>query len=123
METTLDNLKKLTEGLLFISETKHPLEAVSFKNKSAFQYSMPNNIKIETQHIDQFFNNAVKAYQKSSIEEPGITKQYMQLLSFIKEKIENVIVYRCGNVSIQAFILGETEEGNFAGIATTLIET
>lgn len=123
MENTIAHLKTLTDGLMFISESEHPFETISFENKMAFQELIPKGTTIETQHVDQFFRNAIKIYPEYSAEEIEVTKKYTQLLNYIKEKIANVIVYRCGKVSVRAFILGETPEGNFAGIATTLIET
>ncbi len=123
MENTLSNLEKLSDGLLFISESEHPLQPICFENIQAFQDHIPKETKIETQHIDQFFRDAVKTNPEFSGEEIEISKKFQELLSYIKEKIENVIVYRCGEVSVRAFILGETEEGKFAGLTTTLIET
>lgn len=123
MENTFSNLEKLSEGLIFISESEHPLQPICFENKQAFHNYIPKETKIETQHIDNFFRNAIKTCPELSGEEMEISKKFEELLNYIKEKIENVIVYRCGEVSVRAFILGETEEGKFAGLTTTLIET
>jgi hypothetical protein len=50
-------------------------------------------------------------------------KRFQNLVSVLKQNLSNIQVYRVGSVSIDAYIVGVTDGGDWAGLCTKLVET
>jgi GTPase len=50
-------------------------------------------------------------------------KRFQNLVSVLKQNLSQLQVYRVGNTNINAYIVGVTDGGEWAGLSTKLVET
>lgn len=41
----------------------------------------------------------------------------------LKDNLSDISVYRIGQINIDAYIIGQTQDGDLAGVVTKLVET
>ncbi|MCW3075275.1 MAG: hypothetical protein JWP69_2344 [Flaviaesturariibacter sp.] len=128
MNPSLLSIQKAAEGLLFISESEHPFEIISFDKPAV---SMKDYLKIranketeeaEAQTLDYFFRNVVRNGDGNEAGEKT-AERFRQLQSILQQTLTNICVYRIGSVQVDAFIVGELPDGSYAELRTLLIET
>ena len=56
-------------------------------------------------------------------EERETVKRFQNLVSVLKQNLSQLQVYRVGNTNINAYIVGVTDGGEWAGLSTKLVET
>jgi Nuclease A inhibitor-like protein len=118
---TLDILQKAIKGLTYTSETDGPLEAFVWdeersltKKKILDLAGAEQNTAIETETLEDFFY-AVPPEDKAKFDE---------LAKTLQEQLSSIKVYKIGDeAEKQAYIVGKTAGGKWAGIKTTVVET
>ena len=130
MQHDLDNIKAAATGLQYISESDHPLELVVMKeNKEGLEKEIRalsgkgGEQNIETQTLDYFFRNHVKAYPEDSKLQTENIQRFKNLVKTLNENLSDIKVYRIGEIQVDAFIIGKLKDGRYAGLRTKLIET
>jgi hypothetical protein len=128
MNKELREIADASKGLVFMSESDHPFEVVELKSndpeKEIRQLSgKMGDALLEKQTIDYFFRNMVKVYPEYSDGQRTIAERFLKLQELLKQKLKDVQVYRIGSVQIDAFIIGELQDGTYGGLGTKLIET
>ncbi len=129
-EQLVEELKQLTAGLLFMSESDYPFEVVSLKGSPELTdvylrelAGADASAPVGNQSLDQFFRAAAAEADWKGAEELALAKRYQALVSWLKEHLDNPTVYRVGAVDIRVYILGRSPSGNWIGISTRAIET
>jgi histidine triad (HIT) family protein len=129
-DAVLNQLQTMTSGLSYMSESDAPLEAVSYaapdgKLTDAALLALlgqPADAPVETQELTLFLrNHTADAGVLNSVE---LANRFKALQMFMKQELQEAKVYRIGNgPKIQAFVLGQTEDGKLVGFKTVLTET
>lgn len=124
-------LEKLTEDLLWMSETDAPIQVVCWKDCSAIE--TPEQLLEQTHHevgtpieeveLEQFFEPVVTEQDWFGDEEKETAAKYRSLMSALKENLSDIRVYRVGEVEIDVYVLGVDKAKNAVGIATQVVET
>lgn len=132
-EDIVKSLEKASEGLLFMSESDYPFTGQLFKGQGSSGITeqkmidltdAPEDTKIETVDLDCFFENVANEQEWHSPEQKEEVAKYQNLIKLLKENLNDVKVYRIGEVEIKAFIIGTTKDGkDIAGLSTIQIET
>jgi glucose dehydrogenase len=73
--------------------------------------------------VDDFFALAIQEEDWHDEEERETVQRFRQLVSILKQNLSQLQVYRVGDRSIDAYIVGVTPDGDWAGLATKLVET
>jgi hypothetical protein len=129
MDNQLEKINNAASGLLFMSETDAPFEAVEFSEASLDQVkqkirsSSSSGDNLEEQEADYFFRNHVKEYPEHGEEEKAQIQKFKTLILLLKENLADIKVYRVGSIQIDAYIIGKLKSGKFAGLKTKLVET
>lgn len=128
MHPHLREIADAAKGLLYISETDQPLEPVELKTPSIEKELIAmtgadENTEVEKLSLDYFLRNMTRTYQRSSKEELASAEKFQRLADLLKNRLEDVSVYRIGKIQVKAFIIGRLDDGNFAGLSTSLVET
>jgi hypothetical protein len=118
---TLDVLQKAVKGLRYTSETDAPLEAFVWGEERSLTKKMildlvgvEQNTAIETETLEDFFH-AVPPEDKAKFDE---------LAKTLQEQLSSIKVYKIGDeAEKQAYIVGKTAGGQWAGLKTTVVET
>ncbi len=128
MHPHLLEIADAAKGLLYISETDQPLEPVELKTTSIEKEIIAmtganENTEVEKIGLDHFFRNMIRTYPRSSKEEIASAEKFQRLAELLKKSLHDVTVYRIGKIQIKAFIIGRLDDGSYAGLSTSLVET
>ena len=124
---TADHLVKLSEGLLFPSESEYALEkilwtAAALTPETILKRSQkPADTPIKAIALDDFFAPVVTE-QDWHDDEDRITVQRFRDLQTAIATLENVQVFRVGQIEIDVYIVGAIGS-DVVGLKTTVIET
>ncbi|MBC5773551.1 sugar-non-specific nuclease inhibitor NuiA-like protein [Pontibacter sp. KCTC 32443] len=125
-------LMPLIDGLLMRSETDSPFEFYYFDNTqnlpldaetAAKLTGKTNSTEIKTEPLDYFFRNMVRLYPEDGEDRKQEAQRFALLQQKLQELLRDVQVYKADEISITAYILGTTPEGDIAGIRTVVVET
>jgi histidine triad (HIT) family protein len=128
-DATLTQLQKLTQGLVFGSESEEPLEAVSYVAPTGDLTDAqlvqvlgePANAKVEKVELTLFLRNQTTDASKAGVD---IANRYKALQVYLKQELDGVQVYRIGTgPQVHAYALGRDAAGRLAGFKTVLTES
>lgn len=125
----LTALQTASEQLVFVSEADYPFTTLMWENCALSReqilerigYDLSTPIKIV--ELDDFFAVTITEQDWHEQEEQRIVERYKKLLKVLKQNLTDIKVYRLGVVDIDVYIIGKTADGDFAGLATKVIET
>jgi hypothetical protein len=124
-------LQEATQGLLYMSESDEPFEVVYWKGEgkpldpkkllklSGHKPSSP----VRVLSVDEFFGDLTQEKDWYGKEEKADVERYRKLLDVIKSRLKGAKVYRIGKIKVDIYILGQTQEGDWAGVKTAAVET
>ena len=121
------NLENAASGLLMMSESEYPFDYVSTEDTllnpaNALKITgKPEGTLVTTITLDHLLRNVTDP--ASGTVSPAQAKQYRQMSEALKGSLQELTVYRVGEVQVDVLILGLTAEGTVAGMRTKLIET
>jgi hypothetical protein len=117
----LDALRKAAKGLLFTSETDAPLKPFVWEggpdklsNKDVVKLAGEEDADVEQQSLDDFFR----------VVPPEDKPKFDELAKVLKEQLADIKVFKVGDEAEKnAYIVGKTKDGKWAGLKTTVVET
>ena len=123
-------LQKASNGLLFLSETDAPFEVVHWSAQGELTPAQvlqltehPPDAPVELRTVDQFFAIATAEEDWHDQDERETVQRFQNLVSILKQNLSQLQVYRVGSIDIDAYVVGVTPSGEWAGLATKLVET
>jgi hypothetical protein len=130
MTSLLQQLEQAAQGLWFISESESPLEpfslppGTSLENETEFLVAIDNpGQPVEQITLPYFFRNMVRTGPEQEPAQQTIAQRFIALQQWLETNLQEVRVYRVGQIQVQAYVVGKTPEGTWLGLKTTLIET
>jgi hypothetical protein len=123
-------LSATAQGLLFLSETDALFEVIHWSAQGELTPAIllqltehPPDAPVEVVSVDQFFAIATAEEDWHDEEERETVQRFQKLVSTLKQNLLQLQVYRVGDRSIDVYIVGVTDGGDWAGLATKLVET
>ncbi|MEG4286294.1 nuclease A inhibitor family protein [Microcoleus sp. A006_D1] len=123
-------LKQASEGLFFLSETDAPFEVIHWQAQGELTPAKllqltehPPDAPVEVVSVDEFFEVSTVDEDWHDQDERETAQRFQNLVSILKQNLSQLQVYRVGSVEIDAYIVGVTDSGDWAGLATKLVET
>ncbi|MEB3342831.1 nuclease A inhibitor family protein [Okeania sp.] len=125
-------LDKATKGLEWMSESDYPFEAfiwefgekILLDNEAVLKITKhPLDTPIKVIEFERFFQGVITYENWDDAEDIDIVKRYQELVRIMKEYLSNLKVYKVGEIEIHVYIVGKTNTGDYAGLATISIET
>ena len=129
-DATLAQLQKLTQGLLFISESDAPLEPVSYAapvgdlaDAQLLQtLGEDAKAKVEKVELTVFLRNHTADQGKTG--DVNLANRYKALQLYMKQELDGVQVYRVGTgPQVHVYALGRDVAGRLAGFKTVVTES
>lgn len=77
----------------------------------------------ETLTVDEFFRVAATPRPGDQAEAQLAARRFGHLVHFLKTRLTDVRVFRFGHLTLRAYVVGMTADGDWVGLATTQIET
>jgi hypothetical protein len=121
------SLENAASGLLMMSESEYPFDYISTEESSlspALALKLAGKaegIAVTTTTLEYLLRNLTDP--NIGLATPAQAAQYQQMASALKDNLQQLTVYRVGEVQVDVLILGITPEGKVAGLRTKLIET
>lgn len=128
----MNDIEKITsaaEGLYYISETDHPFELSELDINEPVEeqlvtlFNRESGTLVEKQTLDYFFRNMVKTYDDATPDDLSRAERFRELKDTLNETLNNIEVYRLGDVTIDAVVVGTTKDGKLITLSTKLVET
>ncbi len=127
-----EQLNEAAKGLEWMSESDYSFEAfiwefgekISLDNEVVLKitkHSLDTPIKVI--EFDSFFRGAITCEDWYDSEEADTVKRYQELVRIIKQYLSDLKVFKLGEIEIDVYIIGKTNTGDYAGLATVSIET
>lgn len=127
----LETLQHAANGLYFPSEADATFTAFFWADGAptspspellAKHTEIASDAHIETVPLDDFFRPATEEKDWYEDEEKAEAQKFRDLLDIIHQSLDDVKVFRAGEVEIDVYIVG-TVDGGWAGLHTLLVET
>jgi Nuclease A inhibitor-like protein len=109
------------EVLLWTLSAKPSVEKISGKQVLE-QAHLPLETPVETQDLDTFFEPTLPQSWHSA-KEQAIAKQFQSLQALLHKTLEDIQVFRCGEIEIEIYIVGRSPKGEWIVLHTTAVET
>jgi Nuclease A inhibitor-like protein len=130
-DAVIDQLRKVTEGLLYQSESDEPFETFSWERigkslgKEAILQASGNDPSTPTNEVpvDQFFADLTTPEDRHTEEEKAVAAKYRTLLGTLKGALSELRVFKIGEVNVSIYIVGKTASGRWTGVKTKAVET
>ena len=128
-ESLLRNLKRLTRGLTFMSESDYPVEPflqeATRQDAQDFVASKKTdaNASVSEVDFDNFFGGAPQEQDGQSKEARTQARRFQSLVRLLKDNLSDTKVYKVGDVEADVYVIGKTASGSFAGVTIKVVET
>ena len=127
-DAALKELRRLSEGLLYVSETDAPLEAVFFPASFGAAPTAGEVAAwagkegtVETMELGTFFRPMTHNTETTVDRETAARFQVLQ--AYLEQHLDEVKVHRIGRRRMTALVLGRATNGEWVGVKTELVET
>jgi hypothetical protein len=128
----LAQLKQLTAGLLFQSESDYPVVPFTLPDNGKQTLSVNDLTSllktrsggpVKEMDFEQFFSNTTQVQEWKGPEELETVKRFQSLIKTLKENLNEIKVYKVGEIEADVYVIGRTTSGDWAGVSTRVVET
>ncbi len=134
-EALVQQIATAVTDLNWPSETDAPFEVLAWTEPSAKmptakfsgkqvleQAHLDPEMPVETLDLDTFFEPTLPQSWHSA-EEQAIAEQFHDLQTLLHQTLEDIQVFRCGEIEIEIYIVGRSNKSNWIILHTTAVET
>lgn len=129
-ETLVGELKKATDGLFWMSESDYPLEVFAWDGAQEISHAYLRRAagsdaetRVEETRVEDFFRVAAGEQEWKGAAELARARRFQTLAQLLAENLEDVRVYRVGEINIGVYIVGRSAGGHWLGVSTRVVET
>lgn len=124
--------KEVKEKQVAGDETSKKKEASSATASTGIQPTADDVLKnskresgtmVEEISLEKFFSRATKIEDWYEEEEKESAQKFSGLQKLLESNLKNIKVFRVGEIEIDVYVVGIDEDGNLAGLKTTVVET
>lgn len=124
-------LENASQGLLYQSESDEPFETFIWKkaegelNAAAVlkRAKKPAKAPVQVLTLADFFKDLTTPQDWHGDEEKAIVAQYRSLQDAVQKNLTDAKVFKVGKKKVSIFVVGKTDEGDWAGLKTMSVET
>jgi Nuclease A inhibitor-like protein len=134
-EALVQQIATAATGLNWPSETDAPFKVLlwtepsektstaNFSEKQVLEQAhLAPETPVETLDLDTFFEPTLPQSWNSA-EEQAIAEQFQALQALLHRTLEDIQVFRCGEIEIEIYIVGRSNKSNWIILHTTAVET
>lgn len=127
-----ERLPRATDGLVYQSETDAPVEPFAmtgFEGAEVTADALVGFLKrdaatpVATETTEDFFSTLTAIEDWYGDEERATARRYRRLSRLLTTSLTDVKVFKVGERSLDIYVVGRSESGEFAGITTKAVET
>ena len=113
-EHLLAELKKVSAGLLVMSESDYPFELIQWDGSTEITHEFLRSLTNEPEEAQ---------VEETSVEQFLASGPFEQLERFLRKHLTDPKVYKVGSINIPVYIIGKSPEGNWLGLSTRIVQT
>lgn len=130
--TFQEEISPLIEELFYPSESDEPVEHLFIETEQLLPFSIENlrllldaneEAPIEELDLNQFWEQVTVQKEWYGEEEIVRTKNFQELKTSLEKRLTAMQGFRVGEIEIELYIIGQTDEGKIEGIKTLSVET
>lgn len=127
----VETLTKISDNLLMPSESDYPLEVFCWQGQAQEDLttkkllelaSRSQETPVEIVALDDFFRNVAQEKEWHDEAQKNNVSRFQALIKTLKENLRDLRVYRVGNINLDVYIVGKTED-DLVGVSTKVVET
>lgn len=124
-EFSLEEFSKLTEGVIFISETDAGLEPFLENQGAEENNEKPRSSAEDSEEVsfNKFFDRLTTRKEWHTSADQKRTAAYSKIRKYLEGHLTDLRVVRTGKVRIDIVVSGKTLDGSLAGFRTRAVET
>jgi hypothetical protein len=131
-EALLKQLRDAAQGLLYPSETDAVLEPFAWQNIKDDFFSIEKlllvtrhkkDTPVEGLELDDFFAPVSRTEEWMDDSERETAQRFQNMKETLEDLLTDISVYRVGEINVDVYIVGRTDDGYYAGVSTKLVET
>ncbi len=126
----LNALKKASRGVLLVSEIDSPyrpflweIEGSLTKKKLLEKADLPEKAKVDEIDFETFMASYGSEQKWHGAEEKAMALRYQDLAKTLREHLSHLKVFKAGDSKLKVFVIGKTEDGQWAGLEAIALET
>ena len=132
---SIDQLKQellqATDGLAMLSETDEVFEFFyhekpdePFTKETVVEWDgKPAGTAVQVLEVEDFLYRMKNPHPDSDETQKRNADRFKQLEAKLKERLRNVKAYKISQTTMPVYIIGETDNGEYAGLKTIVVET
>lgn len=112
-EEILQELRKASLGMLYMSESDYPFEVIRWDGRT----------EVTPEFLRRITTEAADCPIQSSDLEAFLSGQFHNLAGLMKANLSNLKIYKVGRINMPVYIVGRSPEGNWLGLSTRVVQT
>ncbi len=128
--TFSDQIKRLAEGLFYISETDAAIVAFEggeakavTKDEILRQTGQPMETPVEERNFDEMFSRLTQIQDWFGDEETETARRFLELKIFLDKNLRDLKVFKVGRIQLKIYFVGLDSQSKLKGIQTDAVET
>lgn len=127
-ETLAERIKKVSEGLYYISETDAEIllfvgEEAEAVNAEIILKQTKSNAPVEERDFEDFFKRLTDLQEWFGEREIENANKFAELKRILQKNLRNIKVFKVGRIEIDIYIVGLDRQNILTGIQTKAVET
>jgi hypothetical protein len=130
-ENLIPQLESACNDLLWRSETDAPFEILCWElpgnrldpHDLLYRSGQPLDTPTQVVSLKGFFEPVILDRSWHDSTEQQLVQRYRNLKDLLETALENLQVYRLGEMEVTVYLLGWTEDGKIVGVKTMVVET
>ncbi|MDB6111867.1 MAG: nuiA [Pedosphaera sp.] len=130
LDDTIKSLQEATRDVLYMSESDYPFQIIQRAGEgrppdaqTVLELSSRAGGAVQVVPLETFFKHLIAEKPWHREQENATVRKFQKLLQVIRQHLPNAQVFRVGEIQVDVFILGNTADGDLAGLSTRAIET
>jgi len=110
----LEQLKRATAGLLFMSESDYPFEVIHWEGLTDLTHEYLCRLSGETEDCQ---------VEEIAIEDFLLAEKYRNIVQVLSQNLAELKAYKVGRINMPVYVVGKSKRGNWLGVSTRVVQT
>ncbi len=110
----IQDLKRATAGLLFMSESDYPFEVIQWEGQTEVTHDFlcrlagePEDCRVEEMEVEDFLQD----------------EKYRNIVQVLSKNVTEAKAYKVGTINMPVYVVGRGKLGNWLGVSTRVVQT
>ena len=110
----LEQLKRATAGLLFMSESDYPFEVIHWEGLPDLTHDYLCRLSGETADCQ---------LEEMEVEDFLLAEKYRNIVQVLSQNLAELKAYKVGRINMPVYVVGRSRRGNWLGVSTRVVQT